>query len=247
MSQPLRGITAGELARRLRKMCEHPDSRFAFFLGAGCSVSSGIPDAASLLKKQWLPRLRDLRNPERQDLDKWAKEQFPDYDPANPLACYGDVMRELFLLPEEQQREIEALCESRFPGFGYAVLAGLMTMDNARFNVVLTTNFDDLIPDALNLYTQARPLVVPHESIGNYLRPTRTRPPGGEAPWRPPVGAAQYGSSHRGIDGGRGEAGAERDSRPRPHLHGVRRQRRMLGCGCSPSSPRRRFRWASIG
>ena len=176
MSDALRQMSAGELSRRLKKMCEHPDSRFAFFLGAGCSVSSGIPDASSLVKNHWLPRLRDLRNPERQDLDKWAREQFPQYDPANPAAFYGEAMRELFLLPEEQQREIEALCEGRFPGFGYAVLAGLMTMDNARFNVVLTTNFDDLIPDALALFTPARPIVVPHESIGNYLRPTRTRP-----------------------------------------------------------------------
>ncbi len=176
MSDALRKMMAGEFSRRLRKMCEHPDSRFAFFLGAGCSVSSGVPDTASVVKSHWLPRLRDLRNPERRDLDTWAQEQFPEYDPEHPEVIYGELMRELFLMPEERQREIEALCESKFPGFGYAVLAGLMTMDNARFNVVLTTNFDDLIPESLALFTQARPIVTPLESIGNYLRPTRTRP-----------------------------------------------------------------------
>jgi Tfp pilus assembly protein PilF len=169
-------MTAGEFTRRLKKMCEHPDSRFAFFLGAGCSVSSGIPDAARLVRQHWLPRLRDLRDPSRKDVDKWAAETFSGYEPANAAAFYGEVMEELFLLPEERQREIELLCESRFPGFGYAALASLMTLPEGRFNVALTTNFDDLLADAFFMFTKARPLVTPHESLGNYLRPTRTRP-----------------------------------------------------------------------
>jgi Tfp pilus assembly protein PilF len=44
------------------------------------------------------------------------------------------------------------------------------------FNVVLTTNFDDLLADALYLYTDARPLIIHHESLAAYIRPTRTRP-----------------------------------------------------------------------
>ncbi len=176
MSEPFLKMSVEEFARRLKVMSEHPDSRFAFFLGAGCSVSSGLPAAASLVKNHWLPRLRDLRDPRRQDLEKWALEEFPAYNPENPAAAYGLVMEKLFLLPEERQREIERLCEGKFPTFGYAVLAQLMTMEAGRFNVVLTTNFDDLVADALYLFTQTRPLIVPHESLGNYLRPTRTRP-----------------------------------------------------------------------
>jgi protein O-mannosyl-transferase len=176
MSAALRQMTAEEFSRRLRIMCDHPDSRFAFFIGAGCSVSSGIPAAGPLVKQHWLPRLRDLRAPQRQDLDTWAAEQFTGYDPANPAGAYGAVMNELFLLPEERQREIERLCDGRFPGFGYAALASLMALDNGKFNVALTTNFDDLIAEALYLFTKVKPMVIPHESLGNYLRPTRTRP-----------------------------------------------------------------------
>lgn len=176
MSETFRKMTAGEFTRRLKKMCEHPDSRFAFFLGAGCSVSSGIPDAARLVRQHWLPRLRDLRDPARKDVDKWAAENFSGYEPGTAAAFYGEVMEELFLLPEERQREIELLCDARFPGFGYAALASLMTQSDGRFNVALTTNFDDLMADALYLFTKVRPLVAPHESLGNYLRPTRTRP-----------------------------------------------------------------------
>lgn len=176
MSETFRKMNAEEFARRLKMMTNHPDSRFAFFLGAGCSVSSGIPAAGSLVRNHWLPRLRDLRDPHRQDLDKWAAEGFPGYEPEKAAAFYGTVMEELFILPEERQREVEQLCEGKFPSFGYAVLASLMTQENGRFNVALTTNFDNLISDALSLFTQAHPLLVQHESLDNYARPTRQRP-----------------------------------------------------------------------
>ncbi|HOX03309.1 MAG TPA: SIR2 family protein [Candidatus Paceibacterota bacterium] len=176
MSDALRTMSAEEFARRLKMMCEHPDSRFAFFLGAGCSASSGIPASAGLVRNHWLPRLRDLRAPRRRDLEAWAKEVLPAHDPQDAAAAYGPLMQELFLLPEERQREIESLCDGKFPGFGYAVLASLMTQSGGSFNVALTTNFDDLISDALYLFTSVRPLVAPHESLGTYLRPTRTRP-----------------------------------------------------------------------
>ena len=85
-------------------------------------------------------------------------------------------MEELFLGGEERQREIERLCDGLFPGFGYAVLVSLIALEGGCFNVALTTNFDDLIPDALYLYTNARPLVIQHESLAQFIRPTRTRP-----------------------------------------------------------------------
>ena len=181
MAKPLRRIGAAEFARRLRGIANEPDKRFAFFIGAGGSVSSKIPAAGSLVRGHWLPRLRDLRAPHRQDLHEWAREALAEsnghvYDPDNPAASYGAVIQELFLHQEDRQREIERLCEGRFPGFGYAVLAGLMAMDGGRFSIVLTTNFDDLVADALYLFTAARPLVIHHESLANFIRPTRTRP-----------------------------------------------------------------------
>ena len=176
MTKPLRKITAEELARRLKATSTEQDKRFAFFLGAGCSVSSGIPASSALVKDNWLPRLRDLRAPHRNDLDAWAKEEFSEYNADNSAASYGDVMEKLFLHPEERQREIERLCDGKFPGFGYAALASPVAIEGGRFNVVLTTNFDDLIADALYLFTKARPLVIHHESLATFIRPTRTRP-----------------------------------------------------------------------
>lgn len=176
MTRPLIRIPAEEFARRLRAVSRQQDARYAFFIGAGCSVSSDIPASATLVSKNWLPRLRDIRAPHYKDAEEWAAQRFVDYDPANPAAIYGVVIEELFLQPEERQREIESLCEGRFPGFGYATLAQMMTIEGGHFNVVLTTNFDDLVPDALYLYTSQRPLVIHHESLAGYIRPTRTRP-----------------------------------------------------------------------
>jgi len=171
----LRSIDVEEFVRRLRETVK-ADKRFALFLGAGCSVSSGIPSAGDLVKNHWLPRLRDIRAPERSDLEVWATEVIPNYDPASPAASYGTLIDKLFLHAEERQREIEDLCDGQTPAFGYAVLAQLVARIEGSFNIVLTTNFDDLIADALYLYTEARPLVIHHESLAAFIRPTRTRP-----------------------------------------------------------------------
>jgi len=172
----LREMTADEFVRRLELCGGERDKRFAFFLGAGCSRSSGIPLAGELVTERWLPRLRDLKAPHRADLAAWAREMIPSYDPQRPAASYGDLIDKLFLTPEDRQREIESLCDGQSPGFGYAVLAQLVARQGGQFNVVLTTNFDDMVADALYLYSDARPLVIHHESLAAYIRPTRTRP-----------------------------------------------------------------------
>lgn len=172
----LHKMNAGEFARRLRVDSAMPDKRYAFFIGAGCSITSGIPGAGSLVKDHWLPKLQEVCAPDPNDFNIWLKNELPDYDTNNPATSYGAAMEHLFLNPEDRQREIERICEGRFPGFGYAVLATLIAKDAGSFNVVITTNFDDLISDALYLFTRVRPLVIGHESLAGFIRPTRTRP-----------------------------------------------------------------------
>ena len=171
----MRDIDVEEFVRRLRAET-NADKRFALFLGAGCSVTSGIPAAGALVRDRWIPRLRDFEAPHRSDVETWAKEVIEGHDPENPARSYGKLIDRLFLTPFDRQREIEDLCDGRTPSFGYAVLAQLVALQTGRFNIVLTTNFDDLIADALYLYTEARPLVIHHESLAAFIRPTRTRP-----------------------------------------------------------------------
>lgn len=174
--QRLRHVPAEEFVRRLKMDAGQPDVHYALWLGAGCSVSSGIPAAGSLVAERWLPRLRELRGAEGRDLVEWARESFPGYDRDNPAAMYGQVMEELFFHPDARQREIEALCKGRFPGFGYAVLAALLEHDDGLFNVALTPNFDDLIPDAMYVFGEERPLVILDEALAGYIRSARMQP-----------------------------------------------------------------------
>lgn len=174
----LRMLTAEDFVRRLRAYTsgDLAGAQYAFFIGAGCSISSGIPGASFLVRERWLPRLRDIRAPDEEDPLEWAKEHMGvDSDDLRP-GTYGRVMTELFPQPALRQSEIEELCIAAQPGFGYATLAQLMAMSGSQFNVVLTTNFDDLVADALYLFTGSHPLQIHHGSLSPYIRATRTRP-----------------------------------------------------------------------
>src|SRR5665213_1525236 len=134
---------------------------YAFFLGAGCSESSGIPSGGTLVHRNWIPRLKAHH--------KWDQSVGVSYDA---------VFRKLCETPVAQQQEFERLCDGCFPSHGYAVLAKLMVKEKNKLGLVLTTNFDDLVEDALRLYTSAKPLVIDHEALAQFVEngPELTRP-----------------------------------------------------------------------
>jgi Tfp pilus assembly protein PilF len=169
-------MSASEFARRMSERDGTPDQHYVFWIGAGCSVACGIPAARELVRDHWLPRLHRLRAPER-DIEVWARETFSAYDRESPGALYGPLMEELFPNPDERQRETERLCERRDPDFGYAVLAVLMSRPDGMFSAALTTNFDDLIADAMYVFATQRPLVVQHELLAGFARPGRAQRP----------------------------------------------------------------------
>ncbi len=176
--ETLKQMGVAEFVRRFkREIEEYEDSRFVFFIGAGCSISSGVP-GANELAKMWLRNLKRLRTGDDANYEHWAKNEFIDYDEKQAAKHYGKVMQELFLNSETRQREIERLTDGKDPGFGYAVLAKLMGHKDfgSHCNAVLTVNFDDLIADALYLYTNKKPLVIVHESLVGFVRSTRKRP-----------------------------------------------------------------------
>jgi len=171
-------MDAGEFVRRFKnKMDKNEDSKFVFFLGAGCSVSSGIPAAGGLVKT-WLPRVKKLVTDDESDYEDWAVEYYSGYDGTNASLFYGDVINDLCLTFEGRRREIERLTEGKDPSFGYAALAKLMSHKDygRKCNAVLTVNFDDLVADALYLYTHKKPLIISHDSLVGFVRLTRTRP-----------------------------------------------------------------------
>lgn len=151
--------------------------RFVFFLGAGCSVSSEVPTASTLVKR-WLPKLKKLKTGVEDDASSWATTYFEEYSDNDAAKFYGKVMEDLFTTSKSRQTEIERLMEGKDPAYGYAVLSRMLSDEKigSHFNIVLTTNFDDLLADALYLYTNTKPLVIYHESLVNFVTLSRTRP-----------------------------------------------------------------------
>ncbi|MCD6162896.1 MAG: tetratricopeptide repeat protein, partial [candidate division Zixibacteria bacterium] len=170
-------ISAKQFVRKLKSLLSYPDRRFTILLGSGCSVSSGIGDASTLVGR-WLPKLKGIIEGSEDNYEQWAKEKYPEYEDNNKAIIYSEVMEELFTTPSERQEEIERICGKNTPGFGYAVLAQLMNYkkDGSCCNVVLTTNFDDMVADALYVYTNEKPLVMVHESLVSFVKISRTRP-----------------------------------------------------------------------
>jgi hypothetical protein len=113
-----RRLTPQSFVRRLHGLLSEPDCSLVWFLGAGCSISSG----------------------------EWAKYRFETFDPVQPALLYGALIDQLFPLPRERQQEVERLTSGKEPSVGYALLAVLIAHEQygPRANVILTTNFDDL-------------------------------------------------------------------------------------------------------
>src|SRR5207302_210890 len=87
----VRSLTVEEFARRLKDASRAEEKHYAIFLGAGCSVSSGIPDASTLVRERWLPRLRDLRAP-NEDLTTWVSHDFPESENQRASSLYGKLI-----------------------------------------------------------------------------------------------------------------------------------------------------------
>lgn len=169
-----------EFARHLHGISrDAPEGRIIFFLGSGCSISSGIPGGSDLARL-WLMRLaeRDRESIAETGLASWVDQQFSGAL-KNPGAHYAAIGERLFMGSARlQHHEIERLTANKFPGHGYAVLAQFMAHHTfgPQANIVLTTNFDDLIADALYLYTDKRPMVLVHEKLFEFAIPSRSRP-----------------------------------------------------------------------
>lgn len=161
-----REMTPREFVRRFRRGVAHDENSYVWLIGAGCSASSGVPTAAAVVRR-WLKELIYLETGQEHDIDAWASKRFFGYDPNDPASIYGDVLQALFHLDQDRRRELDRLTAHAQPGFGYATLAQLMTHAKwgERTRLALSVNFDDMLADALHVYSQRRPQVVAQEAL----------------------------------------------------------------------------------
>lgn len=158
---------------------------YTIFLGAGASVSSGVPTVHGMIQS-WREVIRqgwhndaDRAKDAGADFSGTAEQYFQELLENLKFIHKSDneysvLFKYLFQQREERQMHIEELLDGKRPGFGYYYLAGLITAK--RFNRILTTNFDDLLNEALTTYYDNRPIVCAFDSAVTSIRIASQRP-----------------------------------------------------------------------
>ena len=163
-----------DFAWRNEKMPERP---FCWVLGSGASVQSGIPTGGKLAE-QWLKEIHVREDRAKRPLEEWATKKnlgIPGFDYANLANFYPWIYQRRYRdFKAQGYAFLEDAMDRAEPSFGYSVLAQIMAGPLHR--VAVTTNFDNLIADALAIYTHTFPLVCGHESLTGYISAKLRRP-----------------------------------------------------------------------
>ncbi|HKZ04211.1 MAG TPA: tetratricopeptide repeat protein [Methylomirabilota bacterium] len=169
--------TAGFLSQFVMRHTKMPDRPFCWVLGSGASIQSGIPTGGSLAM-QWLKELHEMEDFSGSPLDQWATPanlNIKSFDFTKAASFYPFIYQRRFRdYREEGYAFLEHAMEMAEPSYGYSVLAQIMAL--SQHKVAVTTNFDNLIADAISTYTRGYPLVCGHESLTGFIRPNLKRP-----------------------------------------------------------------------
>lgn len=142
---------------------------FSLFLGAGASVSSGVKPATIMIN-EWRKNLY-ASHKGRDSFHKWLTNQ----DWYNADDEYSRLFESIYDQPSQRRAYIELATNSAKPSWGYAYLTSLLK--NNLFNVIFTTNFDDLVNEACYRFTNdLRPMVCAHDSAVTSVRLMSDRP-----------------------------------------------------------------------
>ena len=142
---------------------------FALLLGSGASVTSKVRTAEAMIE-EWR-RLRYQREGSEEKYRLWIKNQswYQHEDE------YSILFESIYDQPSQRRVVIEECIKNAHPSWGYVYLANLL--DSSFFDVVFTTNFDDLLNEACYLYSDGlRPIVGAHDTSIREIRVTSRRP-----------------------------------------------------------------------
>lgn len=154
-----------------------PDRALAFVLGSGASFSSGIPTGKAMAEN-WLKELHLRECCDGTALEPWLASGALGIDGlewGKAAEFYPQIFERRFRGdPESGFASLETAMDGKEPSLGYSLLAEIM--QHTRHKVVVTTNFDNLVADALAIHAHKPPLIVGHESLTGYVRPLSGRP-----------------------------------------------------------------------
>lgn len=159
------------------------DVKFCFILGAGASVSSGIPTGLQMMG-QW----RDYLLQESKNIPNLIEERaenlgIPEEEYAHIFKSDYELRSEDYFTLYDLRFEgtsnsastfLEEHMTGKSPSCGYYYLADLLC--NTKNRLVITTNFDSLMEDALFISQSTHPLVAGHESLAPLIGNDSRRP-----------------------------------------------------------------------
>lgn len=167
----------GFLTEFLNQHTQRTERPFCFILGAGASRSSGI-STGSEMANVWLREMYDAENFYTRTLEEWATSErleIDGFELKNLASFYPQLYRRKYGDNEQNGYAfLENQMEGKEPSFGYSVLAYLLSETSHR--VVVTTNFDNLVADALSIHSSRFPLVIGHDALAQYAAVELRRP-----------------------------------------------------------------------
>ena len=150
-------------------------SNYSVLLGAGCSVTSEIDSGRDLVNK-WIKEIYEITDsPElkssKELLDYFIKNQTSWFNSANP---YASLFEKKYDLASQRRRFVESMVNGKLPSIGYAYLIDLV--NKGHLSTFFTTNFDDLLQEAVYQFSAKRPIMCAHDSSVQSISITSTRP-----------------------------------------------------------------------
>lgn len=137
----------------IRSLAVRGSKPFVVFLGAGASVSSGIPSAQDCIN-EWKREIFLTNNPHLSDqfreltvpsvlerIQKWLDQQ-GGYPVQNDSSEYGFYIERCYPIARDRRGFFQAKIDRAVPGTGYELLALLAA--KGRIDSIWTTNFDTL-------------------------------------------------------------------------------------------------------
>lgn len=174
---PTKERSVSDLIRYVRTRADD-NSNYSLLLGAGCSITSGVRSASTLVSL-WRTEIIEatkgssaIRAMSIEEQREFLKVHHSDwYDPNRE---YSSLFERRYDLQRQRRMFVESEVATAFPSIGYAYLTSLVT--SGYFRTLFTTNFDDLLNEAFYSFSSERPIVCAHDSSITSVTVTSKRP-----------------------------------------------------------------------
>lgn len=168
-----------EIDAFIRSVSINKASPHALFIGAGASITSGIPSASNCIW-QWKRNIFLTKNPGisdqfdnitlrhvQQRIQEWLDYE-GEYPESGTDEEYGFYIEKCYPIVQDRRRYFQSIIENKRPYVGYQLLA--LLAEAGIVQSVWTTNFDGLVAKAALTSTSVTPIEIGLDSVGRIER-----------------------------------------------------------------------------